>query len=96
MPKKKEYHFETLEQIVNAVNKENVEAIALDFASWIFYVQDVFDKIREKHPEYKDKLNSEIAKVSFVWIDDGQNKLRHVELKNKATGEKTIIKRKAR
>jgi hypothetical protein len=36
-------------------------------------------------------MNSDIAKVKFIWIDDGKNELKNVQLKNTTTGEVTNI-----
>jgi len=48
----------------------------------------------KENPDLKDKLNSEIAKVTFIWIDDGKNEIKNIQLKNENTGEVTNIKPK--
>lgn len=93
MSKIKKYEIETLEQLVNISTTENFERLATDFLAWLHYNNIIFEEYK-KNPEYKDKLNSEIAKVKFIWIDDGKNELKNVQLKNTTTGEVTIVKPK--
>lgn len=93
MKNPKEYEIETLEQLVNIVTPENFERLTIDFLSWLNYVNLSFAKIKEKE-NLKDKLNSEIATVKFVWVDDGKNKIKGVKIKNTTTGEITEIKTK--
>lgn len=88
MKKPKEYEIETLEQLVNIVTPENFERLSIDFLSWLNFVNQSFAKIKEKE-NLKDMLNSEIATVKFVWVDDGQNKIKGIKIKNTTTGEVT-------
>ena len=94
MKENKKYEIETLEQLVNIVNKENIERLSIDFLLWLNQVNDAFESIKEKHPEHKDKLNSELAKTKFIWIDDGKNELNEIQLKDSTTGEIKNIKLK--
>lgn len=91
--KPKEYNIDSLEKLVNVANKENIERISIDLLLWLNHLVEVFYKIRKDMPEEtKGKTNSEIAKVSFKWIDDGSNGLREAILENSETGEETKIK----
>jgi hypothetical protein len=94
MKKPKEYEIETIEQLVNIVTPENEQRLGIDFLLWLNHVNHTFVKIKENHPEYKNKLNSEIAKTKFIWVDDGKNDLLNIKLKSKETGEIKNIKPK--
>jgi hypothetical protein len=93
MAKKKKYEIETLEQLVNITTPENFERLSIDFLLWLNQVNQTFAKIKERE-EYRDKMNSDIAKVKFIWIDDGKNDLKNFQLKNTTTGEVKNIKPK--
>jgi hypothetical protein len=91
--KPKEYHIDSFEKICNLVNEENVIRLARDFQLWLLSYQGFIDIFRKDHPEETRGLtNSQIAKGVFIWIDDGKNDLKGVELTSKETGEKTSIK----
>lgn len=85
----KTYEIETLEQLVNITTAENIERLATDFLYWLYQANEIFIKLKES-PEYKDKTNSEIAKVKFVWTDDGETGLTSIKLTNTTTGEITF------
>lgn len=90
--KPKEYEITSFERLCNVVNKDNAENLATDLALWLIYYANCLHGIREKNPELtKGKLNTEIAKGTFTWIDDGKNELRSSTIVNKATGEITKI-----
>lgn len=93
MSKTKKYEIETLEQLVNITTPENFERLSIDFLLWLNQVNQTFAKIKERE-EYKGKINSDIAKVKFIWIDDGKNELKNIQLKNTTTGEVKNIKPK--
>jgi hypothetical protein len=91
--KHKKYEIETLEQFLDIVTDENFERLTIDFVHWLSYNKAVFDKVRNAHPEEtKDKLNSQIAKTKFVWVDDGKTGITSITLINETTGEKKSIK----
>lgn len=94
MKKPKRYEIETIEQLVNISTTENYERLGIDFLLWLNHINQTFAKIKENHPEHRDKHNSDIAKVKFIWIDDGKNDIKNVQLKNTTTGEVTNIKPK--
>ncbi|MES2382498.1 MAG: hypothetical protein V4538_15730 [Bacteroidota bacterium] len=89
----KRYEIETIEQLVNISTTENYERLGIDFLLWLNHINQTFAKLKER-PEYKDKLNSDIAKVKFIWIDDGKNELKNIQLRNTTTGEVKNIKPK--
>ena len=93
MNKIKKYEIETLEQLVNITTPDNFERLSIDFILWLNQVNQTFAKLKERE-EYKDKINSDIAKVKFIWIDDGKNMLKSMQLKNTTTGEVTTVKPK--
>ena len=82
------------EQLVNISTVENYERLGIDFLLWLNHINQTFAKIKENHPEHRGKNNSDIAKVKFVWIDDGKNEIKNIQLKNTTTGEVKIIKPK--
>ena len=48
---------------------------------------------RKSNPEISEgKLNWEIAKFSFTWVDDGKNDMLGVTISNEKTGEVNEIK----
>lgn len=84
----KQYKIETLSDVVDVVNKENIERFLKDFSLWLTTTVNYYDNIRKILPvEYKEKRNSELAKAGFTWIDDFKNDLLGVNLKNSETGE---------
>ena len=93
MSKIKKYEIETLEQLVNITTPDNFERLSIDFLLWLNQVNQTFAKLKERE-EYKDRINSDIAKVKFIWIDDGKNELKSMQLKNTTTGEVTTVKPK--
>lgn len=78
----KRYEIETIEQLVNVCNSENFDRLTLDFLLWLDFTNKQFESIRKKHTKLKNHTNSQIAKVTFVWIDDGKNGITKAELKN--------------
>jgi hypothetical protein len=93
MSKIKKYEIETLEQLINITTPDNFERLSIDFLLWLNQVNQTFAKLKERE-EYKDKINSDIAKVKFIWIDDGKNEMKSMQLKNTTTGEVTTVKPK--
>jgi hypothetical protein len=80
----KEYPVNNFEDLCNLVNSENINRLAEDVKIWLHSYLNAINKIRELYPkETKGMKNSEIAKGSFVWIDDGKNELKGYELINK-------------
>jgi hypothetical protein len=88
----KQYEIDSFEKLCNVVNNENVDRLAVDLAQWLLVYANTVESIRESYPELtKDKLNTQIAKGAFVWVDDGKNDLLGVQVTNEATGEVTKI-----
>lgn len=91
MSEPKTYYIDSFEKLVNVATKENAGRLSVDLASWLWVVVDIFDKLRDKHPEYKDKTNWQIMEVAFQWIDDGKKGVNRMILTNKDTGEETTV-----
>jgi hypothetical protein len=84
----KTYQFETITEMLDVVNKDNFEAVMKDFLCFMDYTVQMLERLRDKHPDFKDVKNSEIVpKAIFQWTDDGINKLTEVRLTNTTTGE---------
>ena len=95
--KPKTYEIDTFEKLLNVANGSNVQNLAIDLAQWLIYCTNTIEQLREKHPELcKGKTNHEIAKCTFIWIDDGKNDLNNVKLVKKETGEVVNVKLKGK
>lgn len=91
--KAKEFHIDSFEKLFNVATPENIDRLSIDLFKWFIYSQKMIEQIKEKHPkETKDKLNSEIAKCTFLWVDDYKNDIIGVDLHNRQTGE--VIKKR--
>ena len=85
--KPKKYEIETIEQLVNQSTVENFERLATDFLLWFNHINHFIAKYKESNPK------SELPKVKkFIWIDDGKNELKNIQIHNIKTGEITNIK----
>lgn len=95
MKKPKRYEIKTIEQLINITSVENFERLGTDLLLWLNHINQTFAKTRENNPDFKNKQNHEIFKVdTFIWIDDGKNEIKNIQLKNTTTGEVTNIKPK--
>ena len=92
--KPKEYEIDSFEKLVNVVNRENIQSLTSDLTLWLMYVIETYEKIREAHPELKEKTNWEIAKCHFTWVDDNRNDILSTKIVNTETGEVTKIELK--
>jgi len=81
MSKEKEYPVKSLDDLCNLVDAENVQRLAVDTAQWLISYQHSIDLIKKHYPkETEGKSNTEIAKGSFCWIDDGKNDLKEIRV----------------
>lgn len=87
MDNKKEYNIKTIEQLVDIATKDNIDNLMADLYLWLDYTVKLYGKFKEANPKEKDKLNSEIAGVDFIWIDDGKNELKESEFIDSSTGK---------
>lgn len=87
-----QYEIETFSQLMNVVNDENIDRIGTDFLIWLKVTNDTFNTFRKMHPDLKDAKNSDIAKASFIWIDDNKHEVSGIQLKDYETGKISIIK----
>jgi len=86
--KGKTFEIKTIDQFLNVVNDENIECILKDYIIFIQYIHQVVKTAKDKNPELKDKLTSELISSTFVWTDDNVNELKKVITTVKETGEK--------
>ncbi len=89
MKKPKKYTIDSFEKLCNVVNDQNAEVLAIDLAAWLLYYNHAISEFRKAHPEFKDKLNTELAIGSFTWVDDGKNEILGTTITNGQTGEIT-------
>ncbi len=84
----KKYTIDSLEKLLNVINPENKDRLAVDFMSWLFYYVQLIEYYRNQSPELtKGKSNLEIAKCIFKWVDDGKTGMNKVEVTSPDTGE---------
>lgn len=67
--KEKEYRLETLAQILEVVNEDNIDGFLTDFARWLAI------DIQFRAPELKGKMELKNRGV-FRWIDDGKTEIK--------------------
>lgn len=88
--KHKKYVIDSFEKLFNVVTNENVDNLSIDLFKWFLFSQKMVEEVKRQHPkETKGKLNSEIMKFAFLWVDDGKEGMIGVELHNTKTGEVT-------
>jgi|688.fasta_scaffold37606_7 hypothetical protein len=93
--KNKTYEISKLSQICNIVNDDNIDLILSDFGLWLRFYNSAIKKVRKENIKGLKKLtNSEIAKATFNWTDDGVSELSAVHFTSKETGETTKVKLK--
>jgi len=90
----KRYEIDSLERLVNLVNKGNIDRISIDLLIWLNYLVDFVDKFRAENTKLKEKSSWELFRPTFTWIDDGKNEIDHVRITNDKTGEVTEVKLK--
>tara|TARA_R110000803_G_scaffold204425_1_gene270430 strand:- start:60 stop:314 length:255 start_codon:yes stop_codon:yes gene_type:complete len=84
MEKPKEYKIETLKDLCDVVNSENIGTLSHDLVLWLKHYNEAIIEVRKLLPEkVKDFKNSEIAEGSFLWIDDNEAGLRGVNIEIK-------------
>ncbi len=84
----KKYNIDTFDKLANAANDSNYKVLAVDLAQvFMFYYEQIKNFRKELPEETKGKLNTDIAKFGFKFIDDGKNNLVGCELQNTDTGE---------
>lgn len=85
----KTYNLKTLEQMINVLNKDNVDLFCKDFELWIKFVIEQIERIKLTNPE-KYQNNYDIGKYEFIWSDDGINDLTTFKVTNNESGEVKI------
>lgn len=81
------YQIETLEDLCNVANVNNIDNLCVDLLQWLQHYVYVISKLREANAEItKGKKNTEIAKGSFEWHDDGKTDFLGVNVIDEKTG----------
>lgn len=89
----KKYEIDTFEKLINVATSENFELLSVDLLQWLNFTISTIESIRKNNPkETEGKLNWEITKSTFIWVDDGKNDFKGATIKNENTGEIKIIK----
>jgi hypothetical protein len=89
--KPKTYEIKSFEQLVNVVNRDNMEAITTDLLMWLMYCVQFYEEARKLNPDLKDKTNWELSKCHFIWIDDGKHDMKETKIILQETGEQTCL-----
>lgn len=77
----KQYPINSLDDLCDLVNDENAERLAIDLVKWLISYKDCINVVRENQPELTKSLkNTQIAKGSFIWIDDGKNDIKDINV----------------
>ena len=92
--KVKQYEIDSFERLCNVINRKNFESLTTDLLLWLGYHVQMMEELRKEFPKLKNKLNSELGKSTFIWIDDGKNETKEVIIRNQWTGEVKIFKLK--
>ena len=92
MENEKKFVIDSFEKLLNVINGENIDRLSIDFLNWLNVYQQYVAELRKKYPKQtKGKLNWDICKSSFNWIDDGKNEIKFIEHHNQKTGEVTFF-----
>lgn len=95
MAKTNRYELDSFEKLVNVANSENYQMLASDLVLWLHYTIKSIEAIRKTNPKkYRNLTNWQIMESVFIWIDDGNNELLQFEVKDKLTGQISIITKK--
>jgi len=87
------YEIHTFEQLLNVVNSENSQRLAVDIGAWLMWYAKIMENTRRDFPnETEGKLNWEIAKGGFTWVDDGKHELKNVTITDPSTGKIQVRK----
>ena len=87
-PTGKRYSIDSFDKLCNLMNKDNFDSISIDMMHWMWFNVNWMDKFRKEYPKLaKGKTNQEIAKTSFIWIDDGKEGLTEIKSENILNGE---------
>ena len=85
----KEYKIKSLDDLCNLVNDNNLEVLSEDVKNWLISYHLTIKEIRKLHPKVTDgKTNIEIAKGSFIWIDDNETKIKGVVIEQNGKTER--------
>tara|TARA_R110002126_G_scaffold118176_1_gene258066 strand:+ start:1757 stop:2014 length:258 start_codon:yes stop_codon:yes gene_type:complete len=79
----KEYKIETLKDLCDVVNNDNVEVLSADLILWLKGYNESVIEIRDFLGSPEGLNNTDVVEGSFVWIDDNQAGLRGVNIEIK-------------
>lgn len=84
----KGHQINSLKDLCNLVNEDNVFAPAEDIKLWLISYHNMIEMYRNKFPKQtKGKCNTDIAEGGFEWVNDGENKVLGATIE---TDNKTI------
>lgn len=73
------YDINSFDDLCDLVSSDNVEILSEDLKNWLNLYISMVDLIRKEYPKETEGLkNTQIAKGSFTWIDDGKNDLKEI------------------
>jgi len=78
--KGKTFDINSFERLVEVADSENIDRLSKDLFLWLSIVV----RMKEKFPELKQ--------MGFVWTDDGKMDIKNLELTDKNTGERRVVK----
>ena len=79
--KTKQHEVRNFDDLCDLVNSENVDILSEDLKNWLVSYHLTIKNLKDNFPEkLKSLKNTEIAKGSFTWIDDGKNDLKGVNI----------------
>lgn len=85
--KNKTYNFETISQMLDVVNDDNIQVLGEDFFKFLIFYNNSIKAVRKELPkETEGKTNLQILSAEFVWRDDDFSQLTEVKLINKGSG----------
>jgi len=92
------YEIDSLEKLVNLATSESLtekefQQLVTDTALWLAYARMMIAGIRKDNPKKtKGKSATDIADMTFVWINDGKNDLLETKVVDRTTGQVTMFK----
>ena len=92
MPTNKTYEIGSWEQLLNAVNPENVGRMAVDLCKTLILYANTSDHVRKSQGLPESTPNTTVLPMThFEWVDDGINEITQVKITDPITGEVGII-----
>lgn len=89
MSDKKQYELTTIQDIINVVNPDNVDAFLKDFKGFLkaaVSYNEVYKLVRSTNENAHD-LPKNVTLDKMIWIDDGKNDIKMIVQSNDSNGE---------